>query len=48
MTVWGRAEQRAGRYLKEFDTDDVRDQLDAMRDYLKELTASFGKIANRQ
>lgn len=48
MMSWGKAEKKAGRYLKELDTDDVRDQLDAMRAYLKDLTSSFGKVANRQ
>ncbi len=48
MISWGRAEEKAGRYLKELDTDDLRDQLDAMRAYLKDLTGSFGKVANRQ
>jgi len=48
MTSWGRTEQKASRLLKELDADDLHDQLDAMRAYLKELTGSFGKIANRQ
>ena len=48
MTSWGRTEQKASRLLKEYDADDLHDQLDAMRAYLKELTGSFGKIANRQ
>ena len=46
---WGRtAESTASRYLKELDTQEVYDQLDAVRDYLRDLTGSFGKIANRQ
>ncbi len=48
MTSWGRTEQKASQLLKELDADDLHDQLDAMRAYLKELTGSFGKIANRQ
>lgn len=48
MMSWGRGEERAGRYLQDLDSDDLRDQLDAMRAYLKDLTTSFGKVANRQ
>jgi ElaB/YqjD/DUF883 family membrane-anchored ribosome-binding protein len=48
MTSWGRVEQKAGRFLKELDAEDLHDQLDAMRAYLKDLTGAFGKIANRQ
>src|SRR5262245_9184975 len=46
---WGRAaESKASRFLKEFDAQDVYDQLDSVRDYLGELTTSFSKIANRR
>ena len=46
---WGRAaESKASKYLKELDTQDVYDQLDAVRDYLGDLTSSFSKIANRR
>jgi ElaB/YqjD/DUF883 family membrane-anchored ribosome-binding protein len=46
---WGRAaEHKAGRFVKELDTQDVQDQLDSVRDYLRDLTGSFSKIANRQ
>jgi ElaB/YqjD/DUF883 family membrane-anchored ribosome-binding protein len=48
MMSWGRAEDRASRYLKELDVHSVNDQLDNVRAYLKDLTDSFGKIANRQ
>jgi ElaB/YqjD/DUF883 family membrane-anchored ribosome-binding protein len=48
MTSWGRAEHKAGKFLKELDADDLHDQLDSMRAYLKDLTGTFGKIANRQ
>jgi hypothetical protein len=48
IMAWGKAEHKAGRFLKELDADDVYDQLDTMRDYLKELTGAFGKIAGRQ
>jgi hypothetical protein len=34
--------------LKELDVDDLHDQLDSVRTHLKDLTGSFGKIANRQ
>jgi hypothetical protein len=36
-----------GRLLKEVDVKDLLEQLDAVRDYLRDLTAS-SKIANRQ
>jgi ElaB/YqjD/DUF883 family membrane-anchored ribosome-binding protein len=46
---WGRAaENKAGRFLKELEEQDLHDQLDAMRDYLRDITGSFSKIANRQ
>jgi ElaB/YqjD/DUF883 family membrane-anchored ribosome-binding protein len=51
MTSWanlGRAENKAGRFLKELEAQDLHDQLDAVRDYLRDLTGSFSKIANRQ
>jgi ElaB/YqjD/DUF883 family membrane-anchored ribosome-binding protein len=47
MMTWGRAEDKAGRFLKELDAQDLHDQLDAVRNYLSDLTASFSKIANR-
>jgi hypothetical protein len=37
-----------GRLLKEVDVKDLLEQLDAVRDYLRDLTATFSKIANRQ
>jgi hypothetical protein len=48
MVSSSRAERKAGEFIKELDTDDLYDQLDSMRTYLKELTGAFGKIANRQ
>ena len=48
MVSWSKAERKAGGFIKELDTDDLYDQLDNMRTYLKELTGAFGKIANRQ
>jgi ElaB/YqjD/DUF883 family membrane-anchored ribosome-binding protein len=38
----------AGRFLKEIEVKDLEEQVDAMRDFLRDLTASFSKIANRQ
>jgi hypothetical protein len=48
MVSWGEAEHKAGKFIKEFDADDLYNQLDNMRTHLKELTGAFGKIANRQ
>jgi ElaB/YqjD/DUF883 family membrane-anchored ribosome-binding protein len=46
---WGRtAESKTSRFLKELDSQDVYDQLDAVRDYLRDLTGSVSKVANRQ
>ena len=41
---WG----RETGVLKEIDIPDLNDQLDAVRDYLRELAGSFSKIASRQ
>ena len=38
----------AGRFLKEIEVKDLQEQVDAVRDFLRDLTASFSKIANRQ
>ncbi|MGH6825853.1 hypothetical protein [Methyloceanibacter sp.] len=48
MMSWGRAEDKAGRFLKELDAQELNDQLGAVRDYLRDLTGSFSKIANRR
>jgi hypothetical protein len=48
MINWGRTDDRASRFLKELDVADLNEQLDSVRAYLKDLTGSFGKIANRQ
>jgi hypothetical protein len=48
MVSWSKAGRKAGGFIKELDTDDLYDQLDNVRTYLKELTGAFGKIANRQ
>lgn len=45
---WGSAEGRASRYLKQLDVEDLNEQLDSVRAHLRDLTSSFGKIANRQ
>jgi ElaB/YqjD/DUF883 family membrane-anchored ribosome-binding protein len=45
---WGRAaESSASRYLRELDAKELYDQLDSVRDYLRDLTGSFSQIANR-
>ena len=38
----------AGRFFKEIEVKDLQEQVDAVRDFLRDLTASFSKIANRQ
>jgi hypothetical protein len=48
MVSWGKAEHKATGFIKELNTDDLYDQLDTMRSFLKELSGAFGKIANRQ
>ena len=45
---WRKAENKATRFLKELDADDLNDQLDAVRAYLTDLAGSFGSVANRQ
>ena len=47
-TNWGRGDNRASRFLKELDAQDLHDQLDAVRDYIQDLAGSLSKIANRQ
>ena len=34
--------------MKDIEVKDLQEQLDAVRDYLRDLKASFGKIASRQ
>jgi hypothetical protein len=34
--------------LKEIEVKDIQEQLDSLRDYLGELTASISRIANRR
>jgi hypothetical protein len=45
---WTRAQHRSGRFLKELDSDELYDQLNAIGAYLTQLAAAFGKIAKRQ
>ena len=45
--AWGNV-QKASRFVKDFDPDDVYDQIDAMREQLKSLSSGFGKAANQQ
>ena len=48
MVNWAKAEHKPGRFLRELDADDLYDQLDTIGAYLKQLTGTFGKTANRQ
>ena len=48
MTSLGSWTSEARRSLKRIDAQDLQDQLDAVRDYLRDLTGYFGKIADRQ
>ena len=34
--------------MREINVKDLQEQLDSLRDYLRDLTGSFSKIANRQ
>ncbi|MGH6831907.1 MAG: hypothetical protein ACRECM_02635 [Methyloceanibacter sp.] len=44
-----RAERKAARFVKDkFDIDDLHDELDSLRAYVHELSASVGKGASRQ
>ena len=47
MTSLGSWTSEARRPLKRIDAQDLQDQLDAVRDYLRDLTGYFGKIAAR-
>ena len=38
--MWGLAERKRSRFAHDFDLGDVHDQLDALRDYVKELSQS--------
>ena len=49
MVSLARAERKAARFVKDnLATDDLYDQLDSLRDYVQELSASVGKNASRQ
>lgn len=49
MVSLARAERKAARFVKDnFDIDDLHDQLDSLRAYVHELSASMGKGASRQ
>jgi hypothetical protein len=52
---WTKVQHKSGRFLKELDSDELYDQLNAIGSYLNQigsylnqLTAAFGKTANRQ
>jgi len=48
MMSLGKAEHKVGGFIKNLDAHELYEQLDNMRAYLTELTAAFGKSANRQ
>ena len=49
MVSLTRAERKAARFVKDkLDIDDLHDQLDSLRAYVHELSASVGKGASRQ
>lgn len=49
MFSLARPERKASRFVKDnFDLDEVHDQIDSLRDYVNELSASVGKGAGRQ
>ena len=48
MVNWKKDERGAGRFLKELNVDEIYDQLDSIRGYLKDLADSFGSKTSRQ
>lgn len=49
MVSMARAERKAARLVKEnLDIDELYEQLDSLRDYVQELSASVGRDASRQ
>ena len=48
MTNRGNWDRATGNLLKRIDIPDLSDQLDVVRDYLRELASSISKIANRR
>jgi ElaB/YqjD/DUF883 family membrane-anchored ribosome-binding protein len=39
---------KAARFVRDVNVDDLRDQLDGLRDYVSELSTSVGSTANRR
>ncbi len=39
---------KAARFVRDVNVDDLHDQLDSLRDYVNELSASAGTTANRR
>jgi hypothetical protein len=49
MVSLARAERKATRFVKDnLDVADLYDQLDSLREYVQELSASAGRNASRQ
>jgi hypothetical protein len=49
MVSLARAERKTARFVKDnLAIDDLYDQIDSLRDYVQELSASAGKTASRQ
>ena len=48
MVNWKKAEHEPGRFLKELNVDEIYDQLDSIRGYLKDLAGSFGRKTSRE
>jgi hypothetical protein len=48
MVSLTRTESKAARFVKDFDIDDLHDQLDTLRAYVHELSHSAGRNASRQ
>jgi hypothetical protein len=48
MVNWKKAEREPGRFLKELDFDEIYDQLDSIRGYLRDLAGSFGRKTSRE
>jgi hypothetical protein len=48
MLSWSGTERKLGGSLKEVHVADLYDQLDTIGAYLKELTGTWGRMANRQ
>ena len=48
MMNWTRSESGPSRYFKGLDLDEFQDQLDGLKSSLRDITNSFGKVANWQ